>query len=155
MPPQLNKLIYTQILPYATGDDEDRVRDLTQRSSVQMIFYHQRMGLRKFFSKRMKLDKPAPGARSISLAEFIQCLKASSQIEEELTTARVKEIWLATLSFDIAPDLVTEDDKNLEVTLSELEEIITRCVLQKSKVAEDHLPQQTDLFLKKFMRSNL
>lgn len=147
----------------------------------------------------MKLDKPAPGARSISLAEFIQCLKTSSQIEEELTSAvsilsylnvrlrslsavsegvraslrsckimpktdcdyqqfdsqRVKEIWLATLSFDIAPDLVTEDDKNLEVTLSELEEIITRCVLQRSKVAEDHLPQQTDLFLKKFMRSNL
>lgn len=49
---QLNKLIHTQILPYATGDDEDRVRDLTQRSSVQMIFYHQRMGIRKFFSKR-------------------------------------------------------------------------------------------------------
>ena len=37
--------------------------------------------------RRMKLDKPAPGARSISLAEFIQCLKTSSQIEEELTTA--------------------------------------------------------------------
>jgi len=27
--------------------------------------------------------------------------------------------------------------------------------LQKSKVAEDNLPQQTDLFLKKFLRSNL
>ena len=74
---------------------------------------------------------------------------------QQFYSQRVKEIWLATLSFDIAPDLVTEDDKNLEVTLSELEEIITRCVLQRSKVAEDHLPQQTDLFLKKFMRSNL
>ena len=52
-------------------------------------------------------------------------------------TQAVKEIWLATLSFDISPDLVTEDDKNLEVTLSEFEEIITRCVLQKSKVAGD------------------
>ena len=80
---------------------------------------------------------------------------AIRQIEEELTTAAVKEIWLATLSFDIPPDSVTEDDKNLEVTLSELEEIMTRCVLQRSKVAEDNLPQQTDLFLKKFMRSNL
>lgn len=97
----------------------------------------------------MKLDKPKPGARSISLAEFIGCLKTSSQIEEELTTSvpfpvarghrchllmtssfadpshhfacalrqAVKEIWLATLSFDLAPDMVTEDDKNLEVSL--------------------------------------
>ena len=151
---QLNKLIHTQILPFATGDDEDRIRDLTQRHSVQMIFFHQRNGLRKFYSKRLKLEKNL-GARSISLAEFIACLKTSSQIEEELTTAAVKEIWLATLSFDIPPDSVTEDDKNLEVTLSELEEIMTRCVLQRSKVAEDNLPQQTDLFLKKFLRSNL
>jgi hypothetical protein len=67
----------------------------------------------------------------------------------------VKEIWLATLSFDIPPDAVTEEDKNIEITLSELEEIMTRCVLQKSKVAEDHLPQQTDLFIKKFLRNNL
>jgi len=44
---------------------------------------------------------------------------------------------------------------NAQVTLSEIEEIMTRCVLQKSKVAEDNLPQQTDLFLKKFLRSNL
>ena len=49
---QLNKLISTQILPYATGDDEDKIRDLTQRSSIQMIFFHQRNALRKFYTKR-------------------------------------------------------------------------------------------------------
>jgi len=37
----------------------------------------------------------------------------------------VKEIWLATLSFDIAPDLVTEDDKNLEVNNAQLHSIST------------------------------
>jgi len=82
---QLNKLVNTQILPYATGDDEDKVRDLTQRTSVQMIFYHQRNALRKFFTKKMKLDNSS-GARTISLSDFITCLKASNQIEEELTT---------------------------------------------------------------------
>ncbi len=38
------------------GDDEDKIRDLTQKSSVQMIFYHQRNGLRKFFTKRLLSD---------------------------------------------------------------------------------------------------
>jgi|NorSeaMetagenome_1021524.scaffolds.fasta_scaffold166569_1 hypothetical protein len=63
---QLNKLIHSQILPYAMGDDEDKIRDLTQRSSVQMIFYHQRNGLRKFFTKRL-LASPTPEAPPESL----------------------------------------------------------------------------------------
>jgi hypothetical protein len=54
----------------------------------------------------MKLDKP--GARSISLAEFIAGLKLSEQLDDELTPTAVKEIWLATLSFDVRPDLVSE-----------------------------------------------
>jgi len=151
---QVNRLIHTQILPYATGDDEDRIRDLTQKSQIQVVFFHQRNGLRKFFSKRMRLEKPT-GARSISLSEFISCLKSSDQIDEELTPAAVKEIWLATLSFDVLPDTVTENDNTFEVSLSELEEIITRCVLQKSKVSEDQLPAQCDLFIKRFLRANL
>ena len=53
---QLNKLISTQILPYATGDDEDKIRDLTQRSSIQMIFFHQRNALRKFYTKRSNIN---------------------------------------------------------------------------------------------------
>jgi hypothetical protein len=60
---QLNKLIHSQILPYAMGDDEDKIRDLTQKSSVQMIFYHQRNGLRKFFTKRL-LSTPLVVAHS-------------------------------------------------------------------------------------------
>jgi hypothetical protein len=56
---------------------------------------------------RMKLDKPS-GARSISLAEFIAGLKLSEQLDDELTPISVKEIWLATLSFDVRPDLVSE-----------------------------------------------
>jgi hypothetical protein len=55
---------------------------------------------------RMKLDKP--GARSISLAEFIAGLKLSEQLDDELTPTAVKETWLATLSFDVRPDLVSE-----------------------------------------------
>lgn len=151
---QVNRLIHTQILPYATGDDEDRIRDLTQKPAIQQMFYNQRNGLRKFFSKRMRLEKPT-GARSISLAEFISCLKSSDQIDEELTPAAVKEIWIATLAFDVLPETITEGDTTLEVTLSELEEVVTRCVLQKSKVSEDQLPAQCDLFIKRFLRANL
>uniref|UniRef100_A0A7S0Z2A6 Uncharacterized protein n=1 Tax=Hemiselmis tepida TaxID=464990 RepID=A0A7S0Z2A6_9CRYP len=150
---QFNKLVHTQILPYATGDDEDRIREMTQEVKVQAVFFHQRNGLKKFFSRRMKLEKPS-GARSISLKEFIECLKASEQADDELTPAAVKEIWLATLSFDVRPDLIGEDDTTLEVSLSEFEEVITRCVLQKSKVAEENLSNQTDLFIKRFLRSN-
>lgn len=151
---QINKLIHTQILPYATGDDEDRIREMTQDAKVQAVFFHQRNGLRKFFSKKMRLEKTT-GARSISMAEFVQTLKASEQIDEELTPAAVKEIWLATISFDARPDLISENDTTLEVALSEFEEIITRCVLQKSKVAEENLSNQTDLFIKRFLRVNL
>ena len=41
-----------------------------------------------------------------------------------------------------------------QISLSEFEEVITRCVLQKSKVAEENLSNQTDLFIKRFLRSN-
>lgn len=54
----------------------------------------------------MKLERSS-GARSISLSEFIAALKLSEQIDDELTPAAVKEIWLATLSFDVRPDLVS------------------------------------------------
>jgi hypothetical protein len=49
---QLNKLINHQVLPYATGDEEDRIRELTQDTKVQAVFFHQRQGLKKFFTKR-------------------------------------------------------------------------------------------------------
>jgi hypothetical protein len=103
-----------QVLPYATGDDEDRIREMTQEAKVQVVFFNQRNSLRKFFWKKTKLEKTT-GARSISLAEFIQALKLSEQIDEELTPAAVKEIWLATISFDVRPDLVSEGDTTIEV----------------------------------------
>jgi hypothetical protein len=87
---------------------------MTQEAKVQVVFFNQRNSLRKFFWKKTKLEKTT-GARSISLAEFIQALKASEQIDEELTPAAVKEIWLATISFDVRPDLVSEGDTTIEV----------------------------------------
>jgi len=48
-----------------------------------------------------------------------------------------------------------QDDKKIEIALCEFEEIIVRSVLQKSKVNEDGLPQQLDLFIKRFLRYNV
>jgi len=149
---KVNKLIHTQVLPYATGDDEDPIRAMIQKPAIQDMFA-KRKDIRKFYFKRTRLEKQT-GARSLSLAEFISCLGHSDQLDEELTPAAVKELWLLTLSFDVSPDLIQEDDNQLEISLSEFEEIITRCVLQKNKVAEENLPQQTQTFVNKFVRFN-
>ena len=58
----------------------------------------------------------------------------SDQLDDELTKSAVKEAWLNTISFDMPPDEVPEEDQTLEVSLSEFEEIVARCVLSKSKV---------------------
>ena len=50
---QLNKLLHTQILPYATGDDVDSTRELLQRPGVKNILFNQRSGIRKFYHKRL------------------------------------------------------------------------------------------------------
>jgi len=163
---KLNKLIHTQVLPYATGDDDDPIREMIQRPAVQEALRRKKQDdrnkddLRRFYTKRIRLERiheNPPKARSINLLEFIQCLGKSDQLDEAeplLTRAAVKDIWLLTLSFDVSPDLVSEEDQTLEVALSEFEEILARCVLQKNKVAEDNLPQQTATFLNKFLRFN-
>mmetsp|Transcript_44615 Transcript_44615/g.140808 ORF Transcript_44615/g.140808 Transcript_44615/m.140808 type:complete len:450 (-) Transcript_44615:779-2128(-) len=153
---QLNKLLHTQILPYATGDDVDSTRELLQRPSVKNILFNQRSGIRKFYHKRLNLENDvSTNARSMTLYAYIAALRAADQLDEELTPQSVKEIWLATISYEVPPDLISEDDKKMEIALCEFEEIIVRSVLHKSKVNEDGLPQQLDLFIKRFLRYNV
>ena len=57
---QLNKLLHTQILPYATGDDVDSTRELLQRPGVKNILFNQRSGIRKFYHKRLRAAAAGP-----------------------------------------------------------------------------------------------
>mmetsp|Transcript_7977 Transcript_7977/g.23987 ORF Transcript_7977/g.23987 Transcript_7977/m.23987 type:complete len:333 (+) Transcript_7977:407-1405(+) len=107
---RVNKMLAQQILPFAAGEDEaDRtVKETMLRPAIASSLHNHKPGLRKFYNKRLKLESPPGRARSICLGELVDALRSSSQLDDEVTPAAVKDAMLACLTFAIPPESITE-----------------------------------------------
>ena len=131
---RLNRLVHTQILCRAGGEDErgkDLMYGVLEKPYPCLAKYKPQ--LQKWYFKFLDPEKPA-GARSVNLSEFVKALKQSDQLGATLTPAAVAEAWMRALSFDVALSDVDETDTELEVTLTELQQVFMRCALVHKEV---------------------